>query len=198
MTAFLIRRAAFAVVTLFAVLTLVFVDRAHSAGRSGATHSRRSGLARGDRGAARQARARSAHRPAISEFPRQRACAATGACPWSPASRCSPKCSTFCLGRIDLTLVSLALGVALGVPLGVWAAVRRNRFVDYVVRDRLACGAFLSRLCLRHHPLVPVRHRIALVPGDLRAQRQLSKPGRSRSRCRRSASASTPRPTSPA
>jgi peptide/nickel transport system permease protein len=53
---------------------------------------------------------------------------------------------------IDLTLVSLALGVALGVPLGVWAAVRRNRFVDYAVRMASLAGlsfpAFVSAIIL--------------------------------------------------
>src|SRR5580700_2660340 len=35
---------------------------------------------------------------------------------------------------LELTAVSLALGVILGVPLGVWAAMRRNRFTDYLIR----------------------------------------------------------------
>src|SRR6185436_18456696 len=35
---------------------------------------------------------------------------------------------------IELTLLSLLIGVVLGVPAGVYAAVHRNRFVDYLVR----------------------------------------------------------------
>lgn len=35
---------------------------------------------------------------------------------------------------IDLTLASLLVGVVLGVPAGVYAALRRNRFGDYVTR----------------------------------------------------------------
>src|SRR5262249_51275511 len=35
---------------------------------------------------------------------------------------------------IELTCVSLLLGAVIGVPLGVWAAVRRNRFTDYLAR----------------------------------------------------------------
>jgi glutathione transport system permease protein len=35
---------------------------------------------------------------------------------------------------IELTVVSLILGIAIGVPAGVYAAIHRNRFVDYAVR----------------------------------------------------------------
>jgi glutathione transport system permease protein len=35
---------------------------------------------------------------------------------------------------IELTVVSLLLGTALGLPLGVWSAVNRNRTPDYVTR----------------------------------------------------------------
>lgn len=35
---------------------------------------------------------------------------------------------------LELTFVALALGVLLGVPAGVWAAVKRNRIPDYVLR----------------------------------------------------------------
>ena len=71
-------------------------------------------------------------------------------------------------------LVSLAIGIVIGVPLGVWAAMRRNRFFDYVVRIASLAGlsfpAFVSAIIL----LVPVRHRVPLVPGDLGAQGQLA------------------------
>lgn len=35
---------------------------------------------------------------------------------------------------IELTAAALALGILLGVPAGVWAAVRRNRIPDYLLR----------------------------------------------------------------
>jgi ABC-type dipeptide/oligopeptide/nickel transport system permease component len=35
---------------------------------------------------------------------------------------------------LDLTISSLILGSALGIPLGIWAALRRNRLADYVIR----------------------------------------------------------------
>ncbi|MBL8697420.1 MAG: ABC transporter permease [Alphaproteobacteria bacterium] len=35
---------------------------------------------------------------------------------------------------LDLTIASLILGTALGIPLGIWAALRRNRLADYVIR----------------------------------------------------------------
>jgi len=35
---------------------------------------------------------------------------------------------------LELTIAALVLGAALGIPAGVWAAVRRNRIPDYVLR----------------------------------------------------------------
>jgi ABC-type dipeptide/oligopeptide/nickel transport system permease component len=35
---------------------------------------------------------------------------------------------------LDLTISSLILGSAIGIPLGIWAALRRNRIADYVIR----------------------------------------------------------------
>ena len=35
---------------------------------------------------------------------------------------------------IELTLVSVLMGAIIGIPLGVWAAINRNRFLDYVTR----------------------------------------------------------------
>jgi peptide/nickel transport system permease protein len=53
---------------------------------------------------------------------------------------------------IELTVVSLILGAVIGVPLGVWAAVRRNRLVDYVTRLLSLLGlsfpAFVSAIML--------------------------------------------------
>jgi glutathione transport system permease protein len=151
MIAFLIRRAAFGVATLFAVLTLVFVivrilpgDPAQlilgdQASREAieALHARLgldqpiplqylsflANALRGDWGVSMVT-----GQPVLAEV--------LNVLPWT----------------IDLTLVSLALGVALGVPLGVWAAVRRNRFVDYAVRMGSLAGlsfpAFVSAILL--------------------------------------------------
>ena len=151
MTAFLIRRIAFAFVTLFAVLTLVFVlvrivpgDPAQvilgdQASREAieALHEKLglnkpilvqygeflSGALRGDWGVSMVS-----GRPVMSEV--------LNVLPWT----------------IELTLVSLALGVVIGVPLGVLAAVRRNRFFDYVARIASLLGlsfpAFVSAIIL--------------------------------------------------
>ena len=35
---------------------------------------------------------------------------------------------------IDLTVASLILGTLIGIPLGIWAALHRNRFIDYAAR----------------------------------------------------------------
>src|SRR5271165_6814658 len=51
---------------------------------------------------------------------------------------------------IELSAVSLSLGVLLGVPLGVWAAMRRNRPLDYIIRISSLAGlsfpAFVSAI----------------------------------------------------
>src|ERR1700722_14650290 len=139
MTAFLIRRIGFAILTLFSVLTLVFVivrivpgDPAQvilgdQASREAieALHERLGlnkpiivqygeflgGGLKGDWGVSMIS-----GRPVISEV--------LNVLPWT----------------IELTLVSLALGVVIGVPLGVWAAVRRNRLVAYIVRIASLAG----------------------------------------------------------
>lgn len=53
---------------------------------------------------------------------------------------------------IELTVASLILGVAIGAPLGVWSAVRRNALPDYVVRLASLIGlslpAFVSAILL--------------------------------------------------
>jgi glutathione transport system permease protein len=133
MTAFLIRRLAFAVVTLFTVLTLVFLlvrvvpgDPAQvilgdQASREAILAMRvrlgldkpiweqyttfLSGALRGNWGVSMMT-----GRPVIEEVLK--------VLPWT----------------VELTLVSLLLGTLIGVPLGVWAAVNRNRFIDYASR----------------------------------------------------------------
>ena len=53
---------------------------------------------------------------------------------------------------IELTLVSLVLGAALGIPLGIWSAIRRNSLPDYVTRLASLLGlsfpAFVSAILL--------------------------------------------------
>src|SRR3954452_12167046 len=133
MTAFLARRLAFACVTLFAVLTLVFVlvrivpgDPAQlilgdQASREAIDALRQRlgldlpiteqywvfllGALRGEWGVSMVS-----GQPVIREVLR--------VLPWT----------------IELTLVSLIIGVVMGVPAGVYAAIHRIRFVDYAVR----------------------------------------------------------------
>jgi peptide/nickel transport system permease protein len=133
MGAFLLKRLGFSIVTLLAVLTLVFVvvrivpgdpaqvilgDQADATAiramrtRLGLDRplieqywSFLSGALQGDWGTSLVT-----GRPVIREI--------MAVLPWT----------------LELTVVSMAIGVVIGVPLGVWAAVRRNRLPDYVTR----------------------------------------------------------------
>ena len=53
---------------------------------------------------------------------------------------------------VDLTVTSIVLGALIGVPLGVWSALRRNTWVDYVARIGSLLGlsfpAFVSAILL--------------------------------------------------
>ena len=53
---------------------------------------------------------------------------------------------------LELTFVSLLVGIVIGVPAGIWAAVRRNKLVDYVSRMASLLGlsfpAFVSAILL--------------------------------------------------
>ncbi|XWN32054.1 MAG: ABC transporter permease [Devosia sp.] len=53
---------------------------------------------------------------------------------------------------VELTVVSLILGAAIGIPLGVWSAIRRNKLPDYIVRIASLLGlslpAFVSAVLL--------------------------------------------------
>ncbi len=132
MGTFLVKRLLFSLVTLFAVLTLVFVvvrivpgdpaqvilgDQADAAAI--AALRGRLGLD------ARSWTSISASSPAP--------CRGTGAFRWSPAGRSSARSSTSALDA-GLTFISMIIGTAIGVPLGVWAAVNRNRMPDYLTR----------------------------------------------------------------
>jgi peptide/nickel transport system permease protein len=132
-TAFVLRRLGFACVTLFAVLTLVFVlvrivpgdpaqlilgDQASREAIESLRHRLGldlpigeqyvlflAGALRGDWGVSLVS-----GQPVIGEVLK--------VLPWT----------------IQLTIVSLILGIAIGVPAGVYAAIHRNRFVDYAMR----------------------------------------------------------------
>ncbi len=133
MTAFLIRRLAFAIVTLFSVLTLVFVLVRIVPGDPAQ-------LILGDQ-ASQEAIAALRHRLGldVSIFEQYRVfllgalrgdwgvSMVTGAPVISEVFRVLP-------WTIELTLVSLVLGIIIGVPMGVYAAIHRNRFIDYAAR----------------------------------------------------------------
>ena len=66
---------------------------------------------------------------------------------------------------LELTLASLAIGAAVGMPLGVLAALRRNRLADYAIRigslagisfPVFVSGLFLLLVFAIHVPLFPV------------------------------------------
>ncbi len=69
---------------------------------------------------------------------------------------------------IDLTVTAIVLGAVIGVPLGVWSALRRNTWVDYVRADRVAARPVVSGLRLGDPAAARLRHPAALVPGDQR------------------------------
>src|SRR3954465_1871842 len=133
MTTFLLRRLGFAIVTLFAVLTLVFVlvrivpgdpaqlilgDQASREAIDALRHRLGLDMSISAQYAAFLANALKGDwgvsmvsgQPVIGEVLK--------VLPWT----------------IELTLVSLLIGVVLGVPAGVYAAIHRNRFIDYAVR----------------------------------------------------------------
>ncbi len=53
---------------------------------------------------------------------------------------------------LELSAAALVLGCVIGIPLGIWSAVRRNRFADYVIRVASLLGlsfpAFVSAILL--------------------------------------------------
>jgi peptide/nickel transport system permease protein len=133
MTAFLIRRLAFACVTLFAVLTLVFVLVRIVPGDPAQ-------LILGDQ-ASREAIVALRHRLGLDlSITEQYRVFLVGALKgdWGVSMVTGQPVIAEVLRvlpwTIELTLVSLVLGVAAGVPMGVYAAIHRNRFFDYVAR----------------------------------------------------------------
>ncbi len=151
MTAFLVRRLGFALVTLFAVLTIIFLivrilpgdpaqvilgDQADAA-TVAALRTRLGldqpllvqyagflgGALRGDWGVSLVT-----GRPVVQEV--------LSVLPWT----------------VELTVYALLIGAVTGIPLGVWAAVNRNHATDYIVRMVSLLGlsfpAFVSGILL--------------------------------------------------
>ena len=151
MTAFLVRRVALALITLFAVLTLVFVIVRILPGDPAQ-------LILGDQASREAIEALHVKLGLDRSIPLQYASFLADAVrgDWGVSMVTGQPVLAEVLNvlpwTIDLTLVSLALGIAIGVPLGIWAAVRRNRFVDYMVRIASLAGlsfpAFVSAIIL--------------------------------------------------
>src|SRR3546814_15200744 len=78
---------------------------------------------------------------------------------------------------LELTLVSLVLGAVIGIPLGVWSAVKRNRLPDYVTR-LASLLPLLPGLRVGRAAAAGVRAPPDLVPGDKsRPRHHLRPPG---------------------
>jgi glutathione transport system permease protein len=150
-TAYLIRRLGFALITLFAVLTIIFVivrilpgdpamvilgDQA-DAGTIAALRERL-GL----------------NRPVIVQYGEFLAGALVGN--WGVSLVTGrpviQEVMSVLPWTVELTLASLVIGALIGVPLGVWAATNRNNAVDYVTRIASLLGlsfpAFVSGIIL--------------------------------------------------
>lgn len=151
MTAYLIRRLGFALITLFAVLTIIFVivrilpgdpvlvilgDQADAA--TIAAMRERLGL----------------NRPILAQYGTFLTGALSG--DWGVSlvtGRPVIQEVLKVLGwTVELTVASLVIGAALGVPLGVWAANHRNSWIDYATRMGSLLGlsfpAFVSGIIL--------------------------------------------------
>ncbi len=96
-------------------------------------------------------------------------CASISASPSPPARTSRPTCGIGCPPRSELGLVGLSLGIAVGIPLGVLAAVHRERWPDFLVRGTTLSGMALPQfwvgLVLDQHLL----RRPALAAGTGRS-----------------------------
>ncbi len=151
MTAFLVRRALLAIVTGFAVLTLIFVivrilpgDPAQVVLGNFASEA-----------ALQAMRARlGTDQPLLVQYVAFMGAALTG--DWGVSMVTGRPVLTEILQvlpwTLELTFVSLGLGALLGIPLGVWAAINRNRAADYITRVvsllGLSIPAFVSAVIL--------------------------------------------------
>lgn len=151
MSGFVLRRLGFAVVTLFAVLTIVFfIVRILPGDPAMVILGDQASMA-----AIEQLRARlGLDRPIPVQYVEFMAGVLTGN--WGVSMVSGRPVIAEILkvlpATLELTFVSLLLGAVIGVPLGVWSAVRRNQLPDYVTRIASLLGlsfpAFVSAVLL--------------------------------------------------
>jgi peptide/nickel transport system permease protein len=151
MTAFILKRLGFAIVTLFAVLSLVFFIVRILPGDPAM-------VILGDQASAASIAALRAKlgldQPLIVQYLNFLAGAVQG--DWGVSMVTGRPVIGEVLNvlpsTIELTVVSLFLGVILGVPAGIWAAVNRNRIPDFITRIvsllGLSAPAFVSGIVL--------------------------------------------------
>ncbi len=109
--------------------------------------------ARADRGDARQARLRpAALGPARAALPAT-SCRAISASASTASARYRRTCAQRLPATLELTLTAITLSVALGIPLGVISALKRNSLLDHILRvvsvSGLAIAAFWLALLLQ-------------------------------------------------
>ena len=151
MSGFVLRRLGFAVVTLFAVLTIVFFIVRILPGDPAM-------VILGDQAsmeAIEQLRSRlGLDRPLPVQYVEFMAGVLTG--DWGTSMVSGRPVIQEILkvlpATLELTFVSLVLGAVIGIPLGVWSAVKRNKLPDYVTRLASLLGlsfpAFVSAVLL--------------------------------------------------
>lgn len=151
MSGFVLRRLGFAVVTLFAVLTIVFFIVRILPGDPAM-------VILGDQASMQAIEALRARlgldRPLPVQYVEFMAGVLTG--DWGESMVSGRPVIAEILkvlpATLELTFVSLVLGAIIGVPLGVWSAVRRNQLPDYVTRLASLLGlsfpAFVSAVLL--------------------------------------------------
>ena len=151
MSGFVLRRLGFAVVTLFAVLTIVFFIVRILPGDPAM-------VILGDQASMQAIEALRARlgldRPLPVQYVEFMAGVLTG--DWGTSMVSGRPVIAEILkvlpATLELTFVSLVLGAVIGVPLGVWSAVRRNQLPDYVTRLASLLGlsfpAFVSAVLL--------------------------------------------------
>mgnify|MGYP003700605919 FL=1 len=151
MSGFVLRRLGFAVVTLFAVLTIVFFIVRILPGDPAM-------VILGDQAsmeAIEQLRSRlGLDRPLPVQYVEFMAGVLTG--DWGVSMVSGRPVIQEILkvlpATLELTFVSLVLGAVIGIPLGVWSAVKRNKLPDYVTRLASLLGlsfpAFVSAVLL--------------------------------------------------
>jgi peptide/nickel transport system permease protein len=150
-TAFIVRRLGFAVVTLFAVLTLVFFLVRVVPGDPAQ-------VVLGDQASADAIAALRTRlgldAPLITQYGRFLLGALQG--DWGVSLVTGRpvlvEVASVLSWTIELSVAALVIGAAIGVPLGVWAATHRNRLIDYVTRLGSLLGlsfpAFVSGIIL--------------------------------------------------